>query len=84
VNDPFVQLAEKVLDAVAMTGSGGYLVDSLPFMKHIPAWVPGAKFQRDAAAWRDDVVGMPIKTMEYVYKEMVIHSWHPKPRYIHS
>ncbi|RPD52976.1 cytochrome P450 [Lentinus tigrinus ALCF2SS1-7] len=33
----------------AMAAPSRYLVDSLPFLRYIPAWVPGAVFQSDAA-----------------------------------
>jgi hypothetical protein len=47
--DPYLELSEistKILtDAVT---PGSYFVDVLPFLKHIPAWFPGAGFQRKA------------------------------------
>ena len=54
VNDPHIRLAE---DAIGPAGRavipGAYLVDVFPFLRHIPEWVPGAKFQRDARIWRE-------------------------------
>jgi cytochrome P450 len=32
--------------------SAGYLVDLVPFLRHIPDWFPGAQFKRDAKEWR--------------------------------
>jgi len=32
--------------------STGYLVDSIPALRFIPEWFPGAQFKRDAKAWR--------------------------------
>ncbi|KIO29647.1 hypothetical protein M407DRAFT_70131 [Tulasnella calospora MUT 4182] len=30
----------------------GYVVDLAPFLKHLPSWLPGMKFKRDAAGWK--------------------------------
>jgi hypothetical protein len=41
---------------------GNFLVDVFPFLRHIPAWCPGANFKRLAAKWRqafDDMVEVP-------------------------
>ena len=31
---------------------GRYLVQTFPWLWHVPAWLPGAGFQREFAAWR--------------------------------
>ena len=31
---------------------GSYLVEHIPILQHVPAWVPGAGFQRKFARWR--------------------------------
>ena len=31
---------------------GRYLVELLPILRYVPAWLPGAQFKRDAARWR--------------------------------
>ncbi|GJE96382.1 cytochrome P450 [Phanerochaete sordida] len=51
--DPYVDTAEHAVGAVVATcNPGSYLVNIMPFLKHIPEWFPGAKFQRDAKVWR--------------------------------
>ncbi|KAG9048572.1 hypothetical protein FS837_012513 [Tulasnella sp. UAMH 9824] len=30
----------------------GYVVDLAPSLKHLPSWLPGMKFKRDAARWK--------------------------------
>lgn len=35
---------------------GQFLVDLLPALKYVPAWVPGAGFQRKAARWSEAIV----------------------------
>ncbi len=47
--------------------SGGFLVDHLPFLRHLPAFVPGAGFQKKFAEWRKatlDVRDAPFKRYE--------------------
>ncbi|KIP12415.1 hypothetical protein PHLGIDRAFT_498342 [Phlebiopsis gigantea 11061_1 CR5-6] len=51
--DMYVNIADKALAGLAGAGIfGTYLVDYLSFLKHIPAWFPGASFKRQAAEWR--------------------------------
>ncbi|TFK34339.1 cytochrome P450 [Crucibulum laeve] len=52
-NDPWVDLAGR-----AMEGASGYpmpgtfLVDTIPILKYVPEWFPGAGFQTKARIWR--------------------------------
>ena len=42
---------------------GKYLVDVLPFLKHVPKWVPGFAWQADFERWRGavrDVMNVPF------------------------
>ncbi|KIK66610.1 hypothetical protein GYMLUDRAFT_157089 [Collybiopsis luxurians FD-317 M1] len=32
-----------------------FLVDSFPWLQYVPAWIPGALFQRKAQVWREDM-----------------------------
>ena len=41
---------DSILD---ITGSGLYLVDILPILRHVPSWVPGAGFQKQAKVFRE-------------------------------
>ncbi|KAJ7190544.1 cytochrome P450 [Mycena pura] len=52
-DDPYVELAEKAVDGL-MTAvpPGRFLVDSIPLLRYVPAWFPGAGFQRQAREWR--------------------------------
>lgn len=64
--DPYVTAAEDALHAVVMAAiPGTFLVDSLPFLKYVPAWFPGAGFQRKASEWKvlaRRMVDMPYET----------------------
>ncbi|KAJ7168337.1 cytochrome P450 [Mycena crocata] len=58
-NDPYVALADKAVEGlVTAMVPGRFLVDSLPFLKYVPAWFPGAGFQRKANEWRGLARGM--------------------------
>ena len=50
---------------------GKYLVESFPILRHIPAWFPGARFQRDAATWRQTWGFMRNKTFDDSIAKMV-------------
>lgn len=52
-NDPHLQAAEEAIDALLQAVvPGAFLVDSLPVLKYVPAWMPGASFKRKAREWR--------------------------------
>jgi len=47
--DPLVSLSESALEwFVYSTFPGKWLVDSFPFMRHIPEWLPGGGFKKAA------------------------------------
>jgi len=50
--DIFVKLADDAMDSFSIGAEpGAFLVDFLPILKYVPAWFPGAGFQRKAQAW---------------------------------
>ncbi|EIW55755.1 cytochrome P450 [Trametes versicolor FP-101664 SS1] len=55
-DDLFLRLAEQTQDMlsndIASGGTGMWMVDILPFLKHLPSWFPGAGFQTKAADWK--------------------------------
>ena len=68
-DDPeYVAVMEKVLDVREAFTPGRYLVEFMPFLRHVPAWVPGAGFQNDFAGWRNATQwvkdNMTLKTKE--------------------
>ena len=51
--DPFVDLSERaVQSAVDAAIPGAFLVDLIPWLKYVPEWVPGARFQKTARVLR--------------------------------
>ncbi|KAJ7616024.1 cytochrome P450 [Roridomyces roridus] len=54
VNDPYISLAEEAIKHGAQAAaSGTFLVDFLPILKYVPAWMPGAGFQKVAQRGRE-------------------------------
>ncbi|KAJ7723505.1 cytochrome P450 [Mycena maculata] len=52
VGDPYVELAREAVHTLAAANiPGKYLVDSIPNLKYVPAWLPGAGFKRKANGW---------------------------------
>lgn len=54
VDDPHVEIAEKALQGLVATGvPGAFLVDSIPLLKYVPEWMPGAGFKKQAKYWAE-------------------------------
>ncbi|GJE87615.1 cytochrome P450 [Phanerochaete sordida] len=69
--DLYVTIADKALAGLAQAGIfGTYLVDYLSCLKYIPAWFPGAAFQRQAFEWRHMNRMMRDLPFEKVKREM--------------
>ncbi|KAJ6457827.1 cytochrome P450 [Mycena vitilis] len=73
-NDPHIDISEKALHAMACTGNRSYrdLVDSLPFLKYVPACFPGAGFKKQAREWAKAVAAMPVVAYEFVKKSRTV------------
>ncbi|KAG6815618.1 hypothetical protein H0H87_012888, partial [Tephrocybe sp. NHM501043] len=70
-NDPLVTIADAASDQFSLaTVPGKYLVDTLPFLRHVPAWFPGAGFQRMAKEWSATLHEMVDRPHNYVKREM--------------
>ncbi|KAJ6538524.1 cytochrome P450 [Mycena vulgaris] len=55
-NDHFVALAEEHMRLGSVVGAPGkWLVDSLPFLRFLPEWFPGATFKRQAREWSEEL-----------------------------
>ena len=52
-DDPYIKIAEEAVAAkTELLIPGAFLVDSIPILKYVPEWFPGANFQRKAAVLR--------------------------------
>ncbi|KAF4584991.1 hypothetical protein EYR40_001817 [Pleurotus pulmonarius] len=58
-DDYYITIAERALDGMAKAASpGAFLVDILPILKYVPAWFPGASFQKKAKEWKQVTLEM--------------------------
>ncbi|KAJ7167338.1 cytochrome P450 [Mycena crocata] len=66
--DPFIAAAKQAVEAMTESGLfGTYLVDFLPILKYVPAWLPFATFKRQANKWRkssDIAAQVPFSVMK--------------------
>lgn len=68
MSDPVVQLAEEAMYLlVNYLFPGTAFVNTIPILRFIPSWVPGAKFKRDAergAKLTKELHEVPIKMVK--------------------
>ncbi|KAG6836101.1 hypothetical protein H0H93_011374 [Arthromyces matolae] len=70
-NDSLVKLADTASDQFSLaTVPGKYLVDTLPILRHIPSWFPGATFKRNAKEWAAILLEMVERPHSLVKREM--------------
>ncbi|KAG7451809.1 cytochrome P450 [Guyanagaster necrorhizus] len=70
-DDPFVELAERTVNQLSLaTTSGGFLVNLIPILIHIPDWFPGAGFKRTAREWASALNEFVEKPHNYVKQEI--------------
>jgi hypothetical protein len=71
-SDPYILLAEAGADpAMKALIPGTFLVDTFPFLKYIPLWIPGAGFQKDALEWRRQLISMQDTPFAEMKRRMV-------------
>ncbi|RAL13437.1 cytochrome P450 [Aspergillus homomorphus CBS 101889] len=69
--DPLVDLANEAMDQFSIAGSPGqWLVDTIPILKHVPAWFPGAGFKRTGLAWNRILLTTVEKPYQFVRQQM--------------
>ncbi|EMD36555.1 hypothetical protein CERSUDRAFT_95844 [Gelatoporia subvermispora B] len=54
IDNSYLSIARKSAAAAEGLVSGAFLVEFLPFLRHIPTWLPGAGFKQQAAEWKED------------------------------
>jgi len=58
-DDPYIAGAERAVQGVVEGFTPGkFWIDFLPVLKYVPAWMPGAGFQRKAAKWKVDALAL--------------------------
>lgn len=71
-DDPYISTAEACLQGLAEAGvAGAFLVDLLPFLKHVPSWIPGAGFRKKAAHWKQLNTQLVDKPFDVVKQRIV-------------
>lgn len=71
-HDRFVELAEETSSGIAsLFLPGSTLINVLPFLRHIPPWVPGAITQRFAAHLSESMNAYRTEPFEYVERDLV-------------
>lgn len=66
-DDRYITLIHAALEGAAQAlATGKYIViDFFPFLKNLPAWFPGAGFQKKFAEWRAS--GEELKNVPFAY-----------------
>ncbi|OSC99371.1 CyP450 monooxygenase [Trametes coccinea BRFM310] len=55
-DDEYLTMAEEALESFNQAFiPGKYLVETLPVLRYLPSWFPGATFQREAKVWKPRV-----------------------------
>lgn len=76
--DEFLNLAEECVDLLAnriTSGGGIWPVDIFPFLKHIPLWMPGSGFKKNAIIWKKKMEEFVDRPFEYVKNSMASSSF---------
>ncbi|KAJ3569349.1 hypothetical protein NP233_g5109 [Leucocoprinus birnbaumii] len=69
--DPFVQLADQATEQFSLaTAPGGFLVDLIPALRHLPLWFPGAGFRHKALAWGSTLCDMVSRPFDHVKQQL--------------
>ena len=76
MKNTYLKLAEESMDAVAHgLVPGKFLVESIPFLKYIPSWVPGTGWKRLVAKWQDSRYRAKTLPLEYVKERMASNKY---------
>ncbi|KAJ7661015.1 cytochrome P450 [Mycena rosella] len=62
---PFVQTADQAVNDLYIFVSG-YLVDALPILRHLPSWLPGTAFKRQAKGWSSTFDAMVDRPFSWI------------------
>ena len=71
INDPYMSIAEEVLEGFAEAAApGAFLVDLIPILKYVPSWFPGAGFKKKAERWRVSFTDLLEKPYRRVIEDL--------------
>jgi len=64
-DDPYIAIAEEGVHSIVVAGTpGAFLVDTFPWLKYVPDWMPFAGFKRKAKEWHKVALTMVEKPFE--------------------
>ncbi|KAJ7892602.1 cytochrome P450 [Mycena leptocephala] len=70
-DDPVVALAEEGMRVGSLGGAPGkWLVDSLPFLRFLPEWFPGAGFKIKAKEWSQKLYAQSFEPHSWVKQQI--------------
>ncbi|KAF7297151.1 Cytochrome P450 [Mycena indigotica] len=76
--DPFIGANEAAVDGLKAAGiAGRFLVDTLPILKYVPEWFPGADFKRLAREWKENMVLAFRAPFEEAWSQFSNHTLQP-------
>ncbi|KAF7373039.1 Cytochrome P450 [Mycena sanguinolenta] len=63
-DEEYIRIAKKAVESSSIASMpGAFLVDSIPALKYVPNWIPGAEFKRKAVEWKriaQDLLQLPF------------------------
>ncbi|KAF8961871.1 cytochrome P450 [Flammula alnicola] len=72
-DDPFVTMADVATEQFSLsTAPGGFMVNLVPPLRHVPAWFPGAGFKKTAAEWANTLAVMAEGPHQFVKQQMAL------------
>ncbi|EJD49134.1 cytochrome P450 [Auricularia subglabra TFB-10046 SS5] len=69
-DDRLVEIVEKGMVAFSQSSTPGWMVDIIPAIRFLPAWLPGMGFLRQASVWRVDGLAMWHEPFKYVKSQL--------------
>jgi len=74
-NDPNIHYAEEAVKGLAGAANfGAFLVNSVPTLRYVPSWFPGAAWKRQAHVWNDWTSKMREIPFQQSLKQLVSSS----------
>ena len=81
-NDVHIATVERALGGVAEGFTpGAFLVDLIPILKYVPAWMPGAGWKKKAARWKVDAIATKEMTWQDLNVRCPVATIH-RPRHL--
>jgi len=72
--DALIDEAKTVVERFSVAATpGNWIVDFIPFLKHVPSWVPGCGFNATGKAWRAQLEHLVSSPFDRVILRMAKH-----------